>query len=424
MASRSPELFTYLDSIAHERGVSREELLLAMEEAVLNSAKRSLAQTRELEFSIDRKTGEFHCQAKLIVKKQVTNPADEISLREAQTRYPEAKEDDEVIWKKSPESFGRIVAQTARQIFSSRQRMIERRTVCEQFAGQEGQLINGEVIRRDREGILIRFSGAEGLLRKEDKIPGEMFDEGDLVTALLVEINLDKPGPSLIVSRATPDFVRRLFEREVTEISDGLVEIMGVAREAGYRSKIAVRSTESRVDPSGACIGQHGNRVRTIVRELSGEKVDVIEWNEDPKIYITNALKPARLLNVSIDEAKKVAQVTVQQDQLSLAIGKKGQNARLATRLTGWKIDISAQETTEQSQEEAFEQAKRRAIETLGAVDGIGVEAAEVLVSNGYVSLEGLAAPEVELEDIAGLPGFDEARAASVIAAAKAALGK
>jgi len=424
MSNKNPELFTYLDSMAHEHNMSRELLLQALEESILNSAKKSMPHTREMAVMIDRKTAQITCQAKLFVVNAVTNPADEISLQEAKRRYPEAKEGDEVLWDAPLENFGRIMVQAIRQALSNRLRMQEKRNVCEQFTGQEGQLINGEVKRLDREGVLINFSGAEGLLRKEDKIPGELLEEGDLVTALLVSINMDKPGPSLLVSRSSPDFVRRLFEREVTEIADGLVEIKGVAREAGYRSKIAVRSTESRVDPSGACIGQHGNRVRTIVRELSGEKVDVIEWAEDPKVYITNALKPARLQSVSVDEATQTAKVTVSPDQLSLAIGKKGQNARLATRLTGWKIDIVAQAVETQTPEEAFEEAKRRAIETIGAVEGIGLEAAEVLVSNGYVSLEGIAAPVVEVEDIAGLPGFDTERAETVIAAAKAALGK
>ena len=261
----------------------------------------------------------------------------------------------------------------------------------------------------------------EGVLRREDRIPGENFETGDMVVALLTEINPDKVGARpMTISRSVPECVAKLFEREVTEISDGLVTIKAVARDPGYRTKIAVYSNEPRIDSVGACVGMRGNRVRNVVRELGGEKVDIIEWSPDLKTFVTNALKPAKLQSISINEDTKTVTVVVPEDQLSLSIGKKGQNARLASRLTGWRLDIVKEDAPEVEADD-YESRVRRAIEKIGAVEGIGLEAAETLVRNGFASLEGIVAV-VDIEDIASLPGFDHARAEQVVAAAKAAL--
>lgn len=417
------ELLDSLSFLEHERGIDRESLLSLLEESLMTAAKKATRYTREVSVKIDRTTCDYKCIAKLFVADPVTNPDEEISLEEAVKRYPDAVVGSEVEWEVTPDNFGRIAAQTAKQVIFQRLRQAEKRNICDMYTDQLMQLINGEVRRLDREGVVISFGAAEGLLRREDRIPGENFEVGDLVTALLVEINSDKPGPSLYVSRSHPDFVTRLFEREVTEISDNLVTIKSVAREAGYRSKIAVASSEERIDPVGACVGMRGTRVRTIVRELGGEKVDIIEWSADVPTFVTNALKPAKLLSIKVNEAAHSVRIEVAEDQLSLSIGKKGQNARLASRLTGWKIDI-VKVAAPAASEDDFDSRVRKAIETIGAVEGIGMEAAEVLVKNGFASLEGISAPVVDIEDIAKLPGFDNARAVAVIEAAKAALNR
>ncbi|MBQ6473888.1 MAG: transcription termination/antitermination protein NusA [Victivallales bacterium] len=418
------ELSSRLEELELTRGIDRESLVKLLEDSLLNAAKKAVAQSREMRVQVDPKTLRITCISKLIVAEKVTDPTSEISLRDARAKYPDVVAGQEVEWEVTPVNFGRIAAQHARNTIIQGIRQAEKRNISEQFKEQLNQLITGEVRRVDRDGVLINFGQADGLLRREDRIPREDFETGDVVTALLTEINNgDKPGPALLVSRASPDFVRRLFEREVTEISDGLVEIKGIAREAGSRSKIAVASKDSRIDPSGACIGLRGTRVRTIVRELSGEKVDIIEWSDNIATYVSNALKPAKLQSISVDEASHTVKVLVSEDQLSLAIGKKGQNARLATWLTGWKVDIEKTATPE-TPEESFAAQKRRAIEVLSAVEGIGNEAAETLVHHGFVSLEGIAAPDVEINDLATLPGFDESKALAVIAAAKAALGQ
>lgn len=254
-------------------------------------------------------------------------------------------------------------------------------------------------------------------MRYPDRIPGEEYQSGDHITALLVEINADRPGPSLYVSRSNPGLVKRLFEREVTEIAEGLVVIKAVAREAGYRTKIAVTSKDSRVDPVGACVGLRGNRVKTVVRELGGEKVDIIRWDPDVRTFVGNALQPAKLSGVDVDEATHCVRVTVPEDQLSLAIGKKGQNARLAAKLTEWRIDINKHE---QQDKLVFESKVQQATEALAQIPGVG-DAAALLVQHGFLSLEGVLAADVE--DLAAIEGLDPERAAAIIKAAREQMG-
>ncbi|MCK5803712.1 MAG: transcription termination/antitermination protein NusA, partial [Lentisphaeria bacterium] len=247
---------------------------------------------------------------------------------------------------------------------------------------------------------------------------GEEYHPGEHITAILLEINADRPGPSLIVSRAHPDLVRVLFEREVSEITDSLVEIKVVAREAGYRTKIAVHTEDGRIDPVGACVGLRGNRVKTVVRELGGEKVDIIRWDADVKTFVSNALQPAKLSGVTIDEEEHTVHVVAPEDQLSLAIGRKGQNARLAAKLTGWRIDINKHEQVKRA---VFEDKIQHAIDALARIPGIGEDIAPVLVRSGFLSLEGIMAAEAE--DLATLDGIDIEQARQVIGAAKEQLG-
>ena len=431
MSKQSKEQSRLLNDCLHtleqSRGVDREFLLSVLEEALLMAARKATKYTRDVSVTVDHDTCEYKCFAKLFVVDKVTQRDEQISLKEAQRVYPDAKIGDEVSWEIFPDDFGRIAATTAYQLLTQRLSTEEKRNICEMFRDQVNSLITGEVVRIDKEGVVISFpsmngnGSVEGVLRREDRIPGENFETGDMVVALLTEINPDKVGARpMTISRSVPEFVAKLFEREVTEISDGLVTIKAVARDPGYRTKIAVYSNEPRIDSVGACVGMRGNRVRNVVRELGGEKVDIIEWSPDLKTFVTNALKPAKLQSISINEETKTVTVVVPEDQLSLSIGKKGQNARLASRLTGWRMDIVKEDTPEVEADD-YESRVRRAIEKIGAVEGIGLEAAETLVRNGFASLEGIVAV-VDIEDIANLPGFDHARAEQVVAAAKAAL--
>ncbi|MDD3696387.1 MAG: transcription termination factor NusA, partial [Lentisphaeria bacterium] len=321
-------------------------------------------------------------------------------------------------WEVTPQNFGRIAAQAARQVISQGLRQAEKRNICELYRDQLNQLLNGVVRQIERNEIIIDFGQAEGAMRFQDKLPGEEYQQGDHLTAMLVEINDSNPGPSLYVSRNHPDFVVKLFEREVNEISEGLVEIKAVAREAGYRSKIAVHSSEARIDPVGACVGLRGNRVKTIVRELNGEKIDIVDWSADIRKFAENALKPAKLSSITVEEANKTLRIKVAEDQLSLSIGRKGQNARLASKLLGWKIDISkAESEPEETPQDDYETLYQQAVNRIAEACGIQSEQAETLVQNGFNSLEVIVT--VNQDDIAELEGIGEELAEHIVRAAK-----
>ncbi len=427
------ELKSQLDTMEHEYGIDKETLINLFEESMEQTAKKCPKYSNEVSIKIDRSSYEIKCTAKLCVVEKIERESDEITLEEVHERFPNADLGDWVDWEFPMSLFGRIAIQSAQQQFRQRIRSMQKRRVCEQFQGQIGQLVTGEVRRIDREGIVIGFQlgsqartgmsdtsphvDDEGILPKKYKIPGENFEEGDLVTALLLEADPDRQGAAIVVSRTDPDFVRRLFEREVTEISEGIIEIKSVARDAGYRCKIAVQSHEPRGDSVGACVGQRGSRVRTIVHELRGEKVDIIEWSPDIATFVTNALKPSTIKSLEVKPEVKTVKVEVPEDQLSLAIGKRGQNAKLATQLTGWRIDII--KTAEKPEEDTFEASTRKAIESIAALDDIGKEAATKLVKNGY-NLELIA--EAEAGDIAALLGCDNKRAEALVNAAKASM--
>ena len=415
------DLLDGLIYLEHERGIERESLIKLLEESMLEVLERSTEYRRELTVSIDRKTYEVSSFAKLIVADPVLDPSAEISPDTAHKRFPNAKVGDEVTWTFDENTFGRIAAQTVRQKMIQRLRNEERRSQCGQYSDQLRQLIHGEIKHISKDGVIIAFNGVDGYLPREERIPGENFEIGELVTVLLTDVDPDRNGPALTVSRRDPDFVRRLFEREVTEISNGTVEIRGLAREAGFRTKIAVSSNEPRIDPMGACVGVRGSRVRNIVHELGGEKVDIIEYSDDIATYISNALKPARLNDIRVNQAKKEVVIDVDEDQLSLAIGKKGQNTRLATRLTGWHIEIIKIKHEDVPANDMASMMKR-AVDVVSSLEGVAQDEAETLVSNGFVSLEDIVAAEDYIDAMATLPGFDLARAKKVIEAAKSAL--
>ncbi len=423
MASKEKnELLDNLECLERERNIDRETLLSLIEESLMSAAHKAVQATRDVQVKIDRKTGKIQCFAHLFVVETVQNPEEEISLKTAQTRNPDAQLGDEVEWEVTPENFGRIAAQTAKQVIIQRLRQLEKKNICEAYRDQLFQLVTGEVRRVEHGDLIINFGSAEGAMRRSDAIPGEDYEPGDMITALLIEINSDKPGPSLYVSRAHTDFVARLFEREVSEIADKSVEVKAISREAGYRSKIAVFSPDPRVDPVGACVGIRGNRVKTIVRELGGEKVDIIQWDPDIRVFVTNALKPAKISKIDVDEEHKTVRIEVPEDQLSLSIGKKGQNARLATKLTGWRIDIVKSEQSEVNEDEQFANQVRRATEAIAAVPEIGEKLAALLVQNGFVSLDGIVAAESSY--LADILDIDVSRAEEILAAVQRQLSK
>jgi len=411
------ELITVLEYLEHERGIDRETLMALVEESLVSAAHKAVRSAQDVSVKIDRVTGDIQAWARLTVVDEVENSELEIALEDAHDRMPEVSVGDVVEWEVTPANFGRIAAQTAKQAIVYRLRQAEKVQICEAFQDQLDQLVTGVVRRVERGEVYIDFSRAEGAMLYPSRIPGEDYQSGDHITALLVEINADRPGPSLYVSRSHPGLVKRLFEREVTEIAEGLVEIKVIAREAGYRTKIAVTSNDSRVDPVGACVGLRGNRVKTVVRELGGEKVDIIRWDPDIRTFVTNALQPAKLSGVELDEAAHCVRVTVPEDQLSLAIGKKGQNARLAAKLTEWRIDINKHE---QQDKLVFESKVQQAIEALAQIPGVG-DAAALLVQHGFLTLEGILA--ADLEDLAAIEGFGPEQAAAIMEAAREQMG-
>ena len=415
------EMLAMLEYLENDRGIPRDTLIALIEDALAGSAKKVLAMTHDVRVKIDSKTGDIRAFAQVTVVEGFKRSDNEVLLKDVQKKFPSAAVGDQLEWEVTPANFGRIAAQTAKQTIMQKLRQAEKVRVAEDNKDKIGQLLVGVVHKIEKGDVFIDFHRAEGIMRHNDKIPGEDYQVGDHITTLLVAVNPDKAGPCLEVSRSHPDFVRCLFEREVSEIGEGLVTIKAVAREPGYRTKIAVDSTEPRVDPVGACVGVKGMRVKNIVRELAGEKVDIIRWCKDIGNFVENALQPAVLAGVKMDAASNTVRVTVPEDQLSLAIGKRGQNARLASKLTGWKIDINRAEKVEGTEELSFEERVKKATETLAAVAGIGSETAATLVQNGFLTLEGILAAEAA--DLAAIEGLDAARAEEILEIARKQCG-
>src|SRR5215475_2595369 len=342
------EFIAMLDYLERERGIKREILLEAVSNALLSASKKSVGASRDLHIDINRKTGEIRALANLVVVDQVVNPQDEIELSKARKSKPDANVGDTVEVEVTPKNFGRIAAQTAKQAMMQRIRQAEKEMIYEEFKDRAGEIVSGTVRRFDRSDVILDLGKFEAVMPQRERVAVEDYNVGDRLRAYVVAVENGARGPEIIVSRSHPNFVRRLFELEVSEIADGTVEIRGIAREAGYRTKIAVWSANEKVDPVGACVGMRGARVKNIVRELNNEKVDIIRWSADVKEFVLEALKPAKVKSVTLDEAKKSILIKVDEDQLSLAIGKRGQNARLTSRLTGWDINIEQDKTAKE----------------------------------------------------------------------------
>ena len=410
------ELLAVFEYMERERKLDRETLAQLVESSLQVAGRKSIGRVRDLRVAIDRKTLEIKAFASIQVVDFVRNRDEEMSLDDAQAKFPgkNLKLGDLIEVEVTPRNFGRIAAQTAKQAIIQKLRMAEKDKVYAAYKDHIGAIVTGTVRRFDRSDVFIDLGDAEGVMPGKERVPSEAYQVGDRIRFLLLDLDAQAQGTQLTLSRANPDFIKKLFELEVSEIADGTVEIKGIAREAGFRTKIAVHSNDEKVDPVGACVGLRGQRVKNIVRELSGEKVDIVKWSTDIKTFVTNSLAPAKLLRLEVDEAENAVKVIVESDQLSLAIGKKGQNARLTAKLTGWKVDIQKDEG-----DITFEEKISRATDQLAAVEGIGRDHAEKLVASGFLTLEGILAAEIQ--DLVDVEGFDADIAQQVRAAAEAA---
>ena len=408
------EILAGLDFFERDKGIKREVLLEAINNAVLQAARKAVGPAKDLRVEIDPKSADIKAYAKLTVVEKVVNKHDEISFKTAKMFKADIQIGEEIEVPVTPKDFGRIAAQTAKQAMMQRIRLAEKEMIYDEFKDRAGEIVSGTVRRFERSDVLVDLGKFEALMPNRERVQTEDYNIGDRIRAYVVAVENGARGPEIIISRSHPNFVRRLFEMEVSEINDRTVEIKGIAREAGYRTKIAVWSANDKVDPVGACVGMRGARVKNIVRELNNEKVDIIRWSADVKELVLEALKPAKVKSVTLDESKKAILIKVDEDQLSLAIGKRGQNARLTSRLTGWDINIEQ----DKSAQEIFTNKVENAANSFAAALEVTPEIASKLVSVGMNSVEVIATGS-EPQDIADVLGIDLAEATAIHEAAR-----
>lgn len=357
------EFLEALRELEKEKGITVDVLLEAIEAALLSAYKRNFGSLQNARVHINRDTGDFNVYSQRTVTENVEDPRQEISVDDANKIDPNYAVGDIVEAEVTPRNFGRIAAQTAKQVVVQRIREAERNIIYEEFADREGDIINGVVQRIEQKNVFIELGRTEAILVPSEQMPGEDYKQGGRIKAYIIEVRKTTKGPQILVSRTHPGLLKRLFELEVPELQDGVVELKAVAREAGYRSKIAVYSRDENVDPVGSCVGPKGMRVQAIVSELNGEKIDIIKWDPDSSKFVASSLSPAKVMAVEVWEEEKVARVIVPDYQLSLAIGKEGQNARLAAKLTGWKIDIKSESQMQEMYPEEYGEIYENAIE-------------------------------------------------------------
>ncbi len=338
------ELILALEELENEKGIKKEYLLESIETALVTAYKRNFDSLENVKVEMDKKTGATHVYSLKEVMENANDEATEISIKKARKINPNLQEGDIVEIEIKPRDFGRIAAQTAKQVIIQKLREAEREIIYTEFNERKGEIVSGLIQKADRNIVVMDLGKLEGIMLAKEQIPTEKYHVNDKIKGYVLDVERGVKGaPQVMVSRSHPDFVRKLLELEIPEIYEGVIEIKSVSRDPGYRSKVAVYSPDPNIDPVGSCVGQKGVRIQNVINELNGEKIDVIEWNEDPSIYIAASLLPAQILAVDIKQEEKFAQVIVSDDQLSLAIGKSGQNARLAARLTDWKIDIKSE---------------------------------------------------------------------------------
>jgi N utilization substance protein A len=404
------DLNRVIEQVSKEKGIDKAILIGALENAMVSAAKKTFGHQRKIEAQFNPEIGEVELfEAKTVVE-TVQDPEVEITLAEArETLDPDAEMGDELLCKLDSSKFGRIAAQAAKQNIVQRVRDAEREIIFNEFKGREGQLVNGIVQRFEKRNIIVNLGRTDAILPEKEQVPRERYRQGDRIRAYIVSVDITGRGPQIVLSRTHPGMLIKLFEQEVPEIYEGIVEVKGAAREPGGRAKIAVVSNDPDVDPVGACVGMKGTRVQSVVQELRGEKIDIVHWIADQAEYVCRALAPAKVSKIIIDDDEHSMEVVVPDDQLSLAIGRKGQNVRLASRLSGWRIDVCS--------EAEAEEETRRTRQSIGAIPGIGDIAAELLYQEGFKSAEDVA--QSELEEIMDVEGISKEKAESLHKSAK-----
>jgi N utilization substance protein A len=402
------ELLQIADAVAREKTIDKKIVIEAMEDAIQKAAKSRYGAENDIRCEIDPKTGEAKLTRVLAVVDTVENDATQITVEEAKKRNPDAKSGDMIAETLPPLEFGRVAAQNAKQVIVQKVREAERDRQFAEFKDRVGDIANGTVKRVEYGNVIVDLGRAEGIIRRDEMIPRENVRLGDRIRAFIYEVRREQRGPQIFLTRARSEFMAKLFAQEVPEIYDGVVEIKSVARDPGSRAKIAVISKDSSIDPVGACVGMRGARVQAVVNELQGEKVDIIQWNPDAASFIVNALAPAEVTKVVLDEDSNRIEVVVPEAQLSLAIGRRGQNVRLASQLTGWDIDILTEQEESERRQKEFAERTQLLMDSLDVDEVI----AQLLVTEGFATIEEVA--YVDLSEIAHIEGFDEATAEQI----------
>jgi N utilization substance protein A len=407
------ELLQIADAVAREKSIDRTIVIDAMQDAIQKAARSRYGAENDIRCSIDAKTGETRLTRVMTVVENVENDSTEVTLESARRRKPDAEIGDILIDELPPIEFGRVAAQNAKQVIVQKVRDAERDRQFEEYKDRVGEIMNGTVKRVEYGNVIIDLGRAEAIIRRDEMIPRELVKYGDRVRAYCYDVRREQRGPQIFLSRTREEFMSGLFRAEVPEIYDGVVEIKAVARDAGSRAKIAVRSNDTSIDPVGACVGMRGARVQAVVNELQGEKIDIIQWIEDEASFLVNALAPAEVTKVVLDEDTGRIEVVVPEPQLSLAIGRRGQNVRLASKLTGWDIDILTEDEESERRQKEFLERSQTFMDSLDVDEVI----AQLLATEGFTSVEEVA--YVELGEIAGIEGFDEDTAEEIQARAR-----
>ena len=402
------ELLQIADAVAREKAIDAEIVVEAMEEAIQKAARTKYGMENEIRAEIDRKTGNIGLHRLLEVVEIVENPAAEIPLQEALGRNPDARIGDLISEALPPIDFGRIATQTAKQVIVQKVREAERERQYEEYKDRIGEVVNGVVKRVEYGNVLVDLGRAEAIVRRDEALPRESLRQGDRIRAYVYDVRSEQRGPQIFLSRTHPQFMVKLFTQEVPEIYDGIIEVKAVARDPGSRAKIAVVSNDSSIDPVGACVGMRGSRVQAVVNELQGEKIDIIQWIPDPATFLVKGLAPAEVVKVVMDEEAQKFEVVVPDEMLSLAIGRRGQNVRLASQLTGWEIDILTEEEESERRQEELRQRSELFMDAL-VIDEM---MAQLLATEGFRTVEEVA--YVEEEELAALEGFDQELAAAL----------
>ncbi len=412
------ELLQIADAVAREKSIDRKIVLQAMEDAIQKAAKSRYGSENDIRCEIDPKTGDAKLTRVLSVVDEVENDSIEINVADAQKRNPEAKLGDQLAETLPPLEFGRVAAQNAKQVIVQKVREAERERQYNEYKDRVGEISNGTVKRVEYGNVIVDLGRAEAIIRRDEMIPRENVRLGDRIRAYIYNVERTQRGPQIFLSRSRPEFMSKLFAQEVPEIYDGVVQIMSVARDPGSRAKIAVISRDSSIDPVGACVGMRGARVQAVVNELQNEKIDIIQWKEDAAEFIVNALAPAEVTKVVLDEDANRIEVVVPETQLSLAIGRRGQNVRLASQLTGWDIDILTEQEESERRQKEFSERSQMFMDALDVDEVI----AQLLVTEGFASVEEVA--YVDVGEISQIEGFDESTAEEIQNRAREALDK